>query len=598
MPSSRGIRAGRAFVELFADDSKLVRGLRRAEKKLKAFGAGIRNLGLKMAGLGAAALTPMLGAVKAFASMGDHIGKMAKRTGFSVEALSELAYVASQSGTDIDSLEKSLARMQRSIYDAGRGLSTATDALTDLGLSYKDLDGLAPDKQFALIADKISKISDPTKKAALAMTLLGRSGTQLLPMMANGAKGIEDLRVKARALGQTMSAADVKAAEDFTDTLDNLWKSVKMGVFHVGASLAPALQRMSETLTDIAVKASAWIKANRDVVVSVAKVAAMVVAGGIALAALGTAVSLAGTVLGGLATVLGVVMSPLGLVIGAVVALGTVLASTTNLGGKAVGWLGKAFSWFKGAVITAISAIVFAVKNWQAVLEYAATAAVLHIVRFASQVKYFFVEVIPATLKWFWNNWRDIFTTMWNFTKTIATNIGKNLKALWDAIIGFATGKGWNFKWTPLLEGFESTIKEMPKIAARQMGPLERELQGRVDALGANLSKKWKAHDAEFKANLGDSPFGKLLGLNGQGPKVEIKTPDTKEVKAAANRGGAELGRQAAKIGVTGTFNAASLLGLQASGAADRTAKATEETAKQVKKLNSKAAAGGMTFSK
>jgi transposase InsO family protein len=32
MASAKGIRAGRAFVELFADDSKLVRGLRRAEK--------------------------------------------------------------------------------------------------------------------------------------------------------------------------------------------------------------------------------------------------------------------------------------------------------------------------------------------------------------------------------------------------------------------------------------------------------------------------------------------------------------------------------------------------------------------------------------
>ncbi len=40
MPSRPGaIRAGRAFVELFADDSKLVRGLRAAERKIKAFGA-------------------------------------------------------------------------------------------------------------------------------------------------------------------------------------------------------------------------------------------------------------------------------------------------------------------------------------------------------------------------------------------------------------------------------------------------------------------------------------------------------------------------------------------------------------------------------
>jgi hypothetical protein len=38
MPAKPGaIRAGRAFVELFADDSKLVRGLRRASAKPKAF---------------------------------------------------------------------------------------------------------------------------------------------------------------------------------------------------------------------------------------------------------------------------------------------------------------------------------------------------------------------------------------------------------------------------------------------------------------------------------------------------------------------------------------------------------------------------------
>ena len=36
MATAQGIRAGKAFVELFADDNQLVRGLRRAEKKVKA----------------------------------------------------------------------------------------------------------------------------------------------------------------------------------------------------------------------------------------------------------------------------------------------------------------------------------------------------------------------------------------------------------------------------------------------------------------------------------------------------------------------------------------------------------------------------------
>lgn len=148
MANTTSIRAGRAFVELFADDSKLVRGLRSAERKLRAFGDGIRSLGLKMTAIGAGLLTPLIGSTKAFSAMGDSVAKMAKRTGLSVGTVSELGYAASQSGIQMEALENGVRRMQRSIYDAGRGLSTAVDGLADLGLSYKDLANLSPEEQF------------------------------------------------------------------------------------------------------------------------------------------------------------------------------------------------------------------------------------------------------------------------------------------------------------------------------------------------------------------------------------------------------------------------------------------------------------------
>jgi len=371
MPSARGIRAGRAFVELFADDSKLVRGLRRAEKRLKAFGDRIRNFGLKIAGLGTAMLTPMLGAAKAFSSMGDQVAKMAKRTGLSVEALSELRFVASQTGTEFESLEMGFRRMQRSIYDAGRGLSTAKDALADLGLRFEDLDGLSPEEQFKLLGEAISRIEDPTKKAAIAMTLFGRTGTNLLPMFASGAKGIEELQEEARRLGLTMSTEDAKAAEDFTDALDKLWKVVKMGVFRVGAALAPVLQRLTDTITGVATKISAWIDQNRQLIVTVMQVAAAILAGGLALAALGTVISGLGSALGVLITVVtgvatvfkllaGVIaflLSPIGLVIAAVAALGAYLVYATGMGGKALTWLGEKFNVLKEDALTAYQGI-------------------------------------------------------------------------------------------------------------------------------------------------------------------------------------------------------------------------------------------------
>jgi len=222
VPNAGSIRAGRAYVELFAKDGRLVKGLKRASARLKAFGANVTAMGKRLAVVGAAMAAPLVGSVKAFTSMGDRLDKMSKRTGVSVEALSELTYAAEQSGTEIGSLEKGMARMQRTLLDAERGLTTALDALDGLGLSAEKLKGLAPEDQFAAIAEGLSRVEDPSRKAALAMMIFGRSGTGLLPMMKTGAAGIDLLRKKARSLGLTISGEDASAAAKLTDSFNSL----------------------------------------------------------------------------------------------------------------------------------------------------------------------------------------------------------------------------------------------------------------------------------------------------------------------------------------------------------------------------------------
>ena len=73
MPASGAIRAGRAFVELFADDSRLVRGLRHAQRRIHNFGSKLKGIGSRMAGLGIAAAAPIAGATKIFAGFDDQM---------------------------------------------------------------------------------------------------------------------------------------------------------------------------------------------------------------------------------------------------------------------------------------------------------------------------------------------------------------------------------------------------------------------------------------------------------------------------------------------------------------------------------------------
>src|SRR5690606_5093228 len=197
-------------------------------------------------------------------------------------------YAADQSGANLETLEAGLRRMQTTVLDAARGSAMAQESLAMLGVTVDQLAGLAPDQQFKLLADRLSRIEDPTLKAALAMKVFGKSGTQLLPLMAGGAKGIEELQQRARELGLTISKDDAQAATLFGDTLDDLWKSIKAGVFAIGSALAPMLTELIAKATKFVVAVVNWIKQNKALVVTVFKIAAAVVAAGIALIVLGS----------------------------------------------------------------------------------------------------------------------------------------------------------------------------------------------------------------------------------------------------------------------------------------------------------------------
>ncbi len=67
MTLAQGIRAGAAYIELYANDNRLVRGLNRAQKRLKTFSVGVRDLGRRMVILSAIMATPLIAGVKVFA---------------------------------------------------------------------------------------------------------------------------------------------------------------------------------------------------------------------------------------------------------------------------------------------------------------------------------------------------------------------------------------------------------------------------------------------------------------------------------------------------------------------------------------------------
>ena len=339
--AAKGIRAGRAFVELGVNTTALERGLKNAGAKLNAFGGGIRNMGAKIAGLGVAMAAPFAAATKVFMSMGDELDKMSARVGASVPFLSKLSHAAKIGGTDLKAMETGIRRLQRTAMDATRGLSPATEAFDQLGISVTDQNGnlKTTEQLFMEAARALSGIENNTKKAALATMIFGRAGTSLLPMLENGEAGLLAVMQQAEDLGLVMSEEDAAAAAALTDAFGNLWSSVKMGVFRIGSALAPTLQKVAEVFVELSSKVGEFLNKNRELIRSAFMITLGVIAFGSTLVGLGVGIQVVGFALTGLATglglitaLLGAILSPLGLVTAAVVGAGAAFLKWTETG--------------------------------------------------------------------------------------------------------------------------------------------------------------------------------------------------------------------------------------------------------------------------
>jgi hypothetical protein len=317
------ILAGRAYVSLFVKKSDFKKALDAAKKDLDEFGKKLMSVGAGIAAAGGAITGSLTGALLHFAKVGDELDKMSLRTGVSSTALAELGFAAEQSGASMETVESALKRMARNLGEIGPESIKTTAALEAIGLSAERLQGLAPEDQFQLIADRIGSIQDPTKRAAAAMAVFGEGGRQLLPMLEN----MRELRQEARDLGIAPSPESVAAAAQITDAINRVRRVIGAVMFEIGAAVAPMAEEVLSGFLQMVGAVRKFIVANKPLIVTIAKVGATLLAVGTAITALGSLFVGAGLVLGAVSAA----MSGFAAAIGAVISLGGIAASVIGM---------------------------------------------------------------------------------------------------------------------------------------------------------------------------------------------------------------------------------------------------------------------------
>lgn len=660
MPFASGIRAGAVFIEITVSDSRLIRGLQSATKRLRAFSKGLHVLGTRMAGVGAAIVGPLLASAKTYASLGVHLDKMSRRTGISVEALSELSYAAQLSEVSLEAVEMAIKRMQRVIADAALGSQAAADALALVGLSAEKLTGLSPEEQFTQIGERLNAIRDPALRAAAAIRIFGRAGTAPLPMFEN----LSRMRAEARRLGLVLSTEDARAATEFKDTFTRLWLSLKMVAVTLGAALAPLLTELAQRMLRLVPGLRRWLNENKGVVISALKIGSMLVVMGAACIMLGrifSTLSVLSRVLGlsflalgktfsvflsVVSGAVGFLASPVGLVITTIVALGSILLWVSAAGGKALAWLRARFLELTQVAVESFQGIKDAIAAGDMVLAARIFWLSIRVAWHAGINK--LKELWIDFKTWFFQTGNDVFYGL----VMILVDIGYDLRKSWIEIINFWTEllnrftgyflrtwnrlTGWCAKqWVKVMSLFDPSIQveavqrrveeqtqrqnleisqrlvEERLAGERELADLEKRRQWTLGAISDELEKEARVRRTQYAVEMKEAE-DELMKMK-QEWRAAIDEARAKRATLEAAALGAEQPEdlreqlqtlvpeleRAFRIDVVGTFSAEAIerMGIGPTAVEERTARATEETAKNTRKITQQLAEGlGLIF--
>jgi len=179
--------------------------------------------------------------------VGNALFEMSLKTGASVENLSALRYVASQTGIDFDSFGTTLVKMQQALGASGAKADEMSKTISKLGLDMQTLKNEKPDQAFIDIMSALEEIPNRADQAAAGIAIFGRGFKEMAGLTQ---ESITDLIKEARDLGLVMSTEQAAAAH----VAEIGWKSLQMQLEatsnSIGASVIPALIALEQVASE------------------------------------------------------------------------------------------------------------------------------------------------------------------------------------------------------------------------------------------------------------------------------------------------------------------------------------------------------------
>lgn len=245
-------------------ERQVTAGFTRMGTSLRAFDAiGRRTTQMLTAFVSAATVLSTVRFAQNILAGADALGDMAQQTNVTVESLQRLRFVAAQSGSSAEQMDRALNLLNERLGDAATGSKEAQQAFADLGFRWQDLRQAGTEGAFLSIADAISRLPDATDRAAKQAAIFGARARDLNVTLALGSRGIGEMGRQFETLGAVITTDMVKSMAEANDAVQLLTTVISNKFSQAVAAISPKILELATSLTNVLAAATGSEEALR-----------------------------------------------------------------------------------------------------------------------------------------------------------------------------------------------------------------------------------------------------------------------------------------------------------------------------------------------
>lgn len=245
---------GSLVVEVGADVARLRKDMGKVNKTVDSAMNKVRKSAKVAFGAiaGIAAGIGLKRLVDSSLAVADAFAKQADAIGFTTDEYQKLVFAADKAGVSQSQLKSNLTAFVKRVGEARQG----TGPLVTFLKKYDEqlLESIKSTKNqseaLKLITQAMGEAEAATDKAALANAAFSRAGVDMVRLLGDGGKYLDEWKRKAEALGIVIEEDMLRNAENAKDQLSIMSQVIKTKVIQAVVQLAPAISRLGDAFAE------------------------------------------------------------------------------------------------------------------------------------------------------------------------------------------------------------------------------------------------------------------------------------------------------------------------------------------------------------